>query len=86
MFDTSLVEHARQALVTALLLSAPLLGVGVMIGLLTGLLQAVTQIHDQSLSFAPKLLAVLAALILLLPWFMQFLAQYAVRMFSLAGF
>jgi flagellar biosynthetic protein FliQ len=84
--DSSLIELARQALLTALLLSAPILGVGVLVGLLTGLLQAVTQIHDQSLSFAPKLLAVLAALILLLPWFMQFLSQYAARSFSLTGF
>jgi flagellar biosynthetic protein FliQ len=86
VFDSALVELARQSLLTTLLLSAPILCVGVLVGLLTGLLQAVTQVHDQSLSFAPKLLAVLAALIVLLPWFMQFLSQYAVRMFSESGF
>lgn len=85
MLDASLMELARQALLTTLILCAPMLAVGVLAGLLTGILQAVTQVHDQSLSFAPKLLAVFVTMLVLFPWFMQFLSQYAARMFSSVG-
>lgn len=82
MSESELVELAQSALLHAAILSGPLLAVGILVGLLTGMLQAVTQIHDQSLSFAPKLFAVLAVFGLALPWLMERLSEYAARLFS----
>ena len=51
-------------------------------GLVVGLLQAMTQVHDQTLAFVPKLVAILTVLALLLPWLMQHLLQYAAELFA----
>jgi len=80
--DLDLIDNIRQALLTALVLCTPVLLVGVVVGVITGALQAVTQVHYQSISFAPKLLVTLALLVGILPWIMQFLADYAVPIFS----
>jgi flagellar biosynthetic protein FliQ len=77
MSEWELSDLARQALVTVLRLAAPVLAVGVVVGILTGALQAMTQVHDHALSFAPKLLIMLAVLGLLMPWMMQYLSDYA---------
>ena len=53
-----------------------------MVGLVVGLLQAVTQVHDPTLAFVPKLVAILAVLGVLLPWLMQYLLQYAAELFA----
>lgn len=82
MDDSQLVDIARHALLMALVLSSPLLLVGLAIGIVTGLFQAVTQVHDQAVSFAPKLIAMLVAFSWLLPWVMTHLRQYAGELFS----
>ena len=82
MGSFELVEVARQALVTTLVVTSPVLVVALAVGLLTGFLQAVTQIQDQALSFIPKLFAVLACAALLGPWVMEYLGEYATNMFS----
>ena len=82
MSDVELLELAQSALLNAALWSAPLLIVGVLVGVVVGMIQAVTQVHDQVLSFAPKLLVVLAVFSLLLPWLMQQLSQYASTLFT----
>jgi flagellar biosynthetic protein FliQ len=77
---------AREALLTALLLSAPALMAGAAVGLIVGLLQAVTQVHDPTLAFVPKLVAILAVLGVMLPWLMQHLLQYAGELFAHAPY
>jgi len=72
-----LLELAREALGLVLLVSAPVVAVALAVGLLVGLLQAATQIQEYSLSFVPKILAVLAALLLAAPWMGQLLLAYA---------
>ena len=70
------IDLAREALVTALVVSAPVLVAGMIVGLLVGLLQAVTQIQEQSLSFVPKLVAMLVVLTLTMPWLVTRMIEY----------
>ena len=66
----------------ALLVSAPILLVGIGVGLLIGLLQALTQIQDQTLSFVPKILAMLTAFAIGLPWLIQRMVEYSGTLIS----
>ncbi|MCA9215300.1 MAG: flagellar biosynthetic protein FliQ [Planctomycetales bacterium] len=77
-----LTDVARQALVTTLVVTSPVLVVALVVGILTGFLQAVTQIHDQALSFIPKLFAVLICAAVFGPWIMEYVADYATTVFS----
>jgi type III secretory pathway component EscS len=61
------LRAAREGLVLVLLLSAPPLLASLLVGLITGVLQAATQIHDQTLSFVPKLVVVTAVLVAMGP-------------------
>jgi len=64
---------------TAVLISAPLIAVTTLAGLLISVLQVVTQIQESSLSFVPKLIAAVAALLILGGWMMSTLVQFATR-------
>ncbi len=70
------IELGRQALWLSLLVSAPLLLAGLVVGVGISLLQAVTQIHEMTLTFIPKIVAVTATLLLLLPWMLETLMSY----------
>jgi flagellar biosynthetic protein FliQ len=80
----AVTDLARQALMQVLLIGAPVLAVGLLAGLVVGLLQAVTQVHDHTLSFVPKIVAMLIALVILGPWMMGQVTEFATRMFSVA--
>jgi flagellar biosynthesis protein FliQ len=75
-------ELIRETLLVAMIIGAPLLLIGLAVGLVISLIQAVTQIQEQSLSFIPKTAAMLFAAILLMPWVANHLMEYATRMFS----
>ncbi|HZL35955.1 MAG TPA: flagellar biosynthesis protein FliQ [Tepidisphaeraceae bacterium] len=77
-------ELVRQTLFLALLVSAPMLAIGLIVGIVVSLLQAVTQIQEQSLTFVPKIVAMVAAAVLLMPWISQRVIEYATTMFSLS--
>jgi flagellar biosynthetic protein FliQ len=70
-------EWIRQALMLALFVAAPLLLVGLVVGLVVSLLAAVTQIQEQTLSFIPKIVAMVACAIVLTPWIAQRLGEFA---------
>lgn len=72
----------RNTLVMALIVSTPMLAIGLVVGIFVSLLQAVTQIQEQTLTFVPKIVAMVAAIILLFPWMGQYLLDYAARMFG----
>ena len=80
-YATELIRHT---LVLALLVSAPMLLIGLVVGVLVSLVQAVTQIQEQTLTFVPKIAAMVAAAILLMPWIGNHLMEYSRAMF-LAG-
>ena len=72
------VDLIRQALTVALLVSSPLLLTALAVGILVSLVQAVTQIQEQTLTFIPKLLAMAVIFVVLLPWSISQLVQYLV--------
>jgi len=75
---TLAVELIRQALTVTLLVAAPLLITSLAVGILVSLIQAVTQIQEQTLTFIPKLVAMAAVFVILLPWSLTQLVQYLV--------
>ena len=82
MDPETIAKLATESLLLVLQLSAPLVGVAALVGLLFGFLQAVTQLQDQTTIFAIKLVAVLALLLLLLPWLGVHLTNYSERIFE----
>jgi flagellar biosynthetic protein FliQ len=76
------VDLVRHTLIMALTVSAPMLLCGLVVGIVVSLLQAITQIQEQTLSFIPKIVAMVAAAILLMPWTAQRLMDYSRTMFT----
>ncbi|HHW56560.1 MAG TPA: flagellar biosynthesis protein FliQ [Clostridia bacterium] len=75
------IDIGRGALTVALTVAAPLLGIALGVGLLISIFQATTQIQEQTLSFVPKIVAVLISLILFGPWMLTTLVNYTQRLF-----
>ncbi|MEH0862003.1 flagellar biosynthesis protein FliQ [Halobacteriovorax sp. DPLXC-1] len=61
-------DIARQAVTVGLMISAPMLAGALIMGILVSIFQAVTQINEQTLSFIPKILVIIGALVLTAPW------------------
>lgn len=79
-------DLARNAMMVAMLIAAPMLIVALLVGLVVSMLQTVTQIQEQTLSFVPKLVAVAATFLVALPWMLQLLVEYTSQLFrSLPG-
>ncbi|MDZ4755851.1 MAG: flagellar biosynthetic protein FliQ [Phycisphaerae bacterium] len=76
------LDLVRDALMLTLVLSAPILGVGLVVGLVISIVQAVTQIQDQTLSFVPKITAMLVVAVALLGWLSVQLIEFATTMFA----
>jgi flagellar biosynthetic protein FliQ len=77
------VQMGYQALYTVILVAAPLLLAGLIVGLAIGIFQAVTQIHEMTLTFVPKILAVVFALIVFMPWMLRTLLGFTARLYSM---
>lgn len=76
------IELTRQAMMVTLLVCAPVLIVGVISGLAIGLMQAVTQVQDQTIAFVPKLVLMMVACVLSLPWALQILVDFSAQLFG----
>jgi len=70
------MQIARDAIEITLYLALPILGVGMVVGLLISVFQAMTQIQEATLTFVPKLVVVLLALLFLSPWMMRKMLSY----------
>jgi flagellar biosynthesis protein FliQ len=81
MSHALIVDLARNAIMMALLVAGPMLVVAVIVGLTVSILQAVTPIQEQTLTFVPKLVAVSAVFLLALPWILQLLVKYTTELF-----
>ena len=75
------IDLARQALILCLLVAGPILLIALLVGLVVGLLQAATQLTEQTVAFVPKLAAMALAGFLLLPWMISRIVDFATRMF-----
>lgn len=74
-------ELGRQALETTLLVSSPILGLSLFIGLAVSALQAMTQLNEATLTFVPKVLALFGALLLFLPWMLNVMTTFMANLF-----
>jgi len=83
MTPQMVISIGREALQVTLLVAAPMLGFGLLIGLVISIFQAVTQINETTLTFVPKILAVALALLLFMPWIINTLTDFARHMFAL---
>ncbi|MCA9087517.1 MAG: flagellar biosynthesis protein FliQ [Planctomycetaceae bacterium] len=72
----------REVLLTAVLLSAPAIGISLLVGVMISVFQAATSIQEQTLSFAPRIVAVALTLVLTLPWSLRLLSAFTLRMFG----
>lgn len=76
MENEFVVEVVGQAVKVTLMLAAPMLIGALLVGILVSIFQAVTQINEQTLSFIPKILVIIAALVIFSPWMMETLVSY----------
>ncbi len=72
----------RDAVMLTLLISAPMLGLGLLVGLLISVFQAATQIQEMTLTFIPKIVAVALALLVFLPWILTKMVDYTTALFN----
>ena len=80
MNDAQVITLAQDALMTTLLVSAPILVVSLVIGMLVSVFQAMTQINEVTMTFVPKILGVFAVSALLGPWMIGTMVNYTIRL------
>ena len=76
------IDLGRNAVKTVLMISAPMLLSGLVIGLMVSIFQAATQINEQTMTFIPKIVAVLVALILFAPWIIRVMLAFTQNIFQ----
>jgi flagellar biosynthetic protein FliQ len=73
---------SKETLMTAIYILAPILGSGLVVGLAVGIFQAVTQIHEMTLVFVPKIAVVGFVILLLIPWFLDLLLNFTQGLYN----
>jgi flagellar biosynthesis protein FliQ len=76
------IDLSTAALTLAFKVALPMLGVGLVVGLVVSIFQAVTQIQEQTLAFIPKIVALAAVLLFLGPWMLNQLLNYTIELWS----
>jgi len=82
MTEQFVLHLGKQAMMTTLLLSAPMLLSGLIVGLAIGIFQAVTQINEMTLTFIPKILIVVVVFLIFMPWMMHILINFTTSIFN----
>jgi flagellar biosynthetic protein FliQ len=82
MNDAAVIAIAQDALMTTLLVSAPILVISLVIGMIVSVFQAMTQINEVTLTFVPKILGVFAIAAILGPWMIGTMVNYTIRLFA----
>lgn len=82
MNDAWVMDVAKNAMETMLLVAGPLLGVSLAVGLLVSIFQALTQINEATLTFIPKILAMGGALLILGPWMLRILTSFTTNLYG----
>ena len=73
---------AKQTLETVLMVSAPMLGAGLIVGIIISIIQIVTSIHDTALAFVPRIVVTFIVFLVVFPWMMKTMAAYTAALFS----
>ena len=76
------IRLGQETLTLVLMVGGPILVVALVVGLAVSIFQAVTQVHEMTLTFIPKIIAVGATLILMLPWMLQQMVDFTVRLLA----
>jgi len=76
------IDLVKQAVMLMLAVSAPILLTGLIVGLIVSILQALTQVQELTLSFVPKIIAMLLAIVITGPWVLEKLVDFGRRMFG----
>ena len=79
MTEADVLDIARDAMMTMLLVSAPMLLVGLIVGLIISVFQTLTHIQEMTLTFIPKILSIFGAMILFMPWMLRELTEFTQR-------
>ena len=83
MTEQMILDLGRQALITTLTVSGPMLAAALIIGLAVSLFQAVTQINEMTMTFVPKIVGILVTGLVLLPWMMRVMLSFTRQVFDL---
>ena len=75
------IQLGQEALMVVLLVSAPMLGLGLVVGLAVSVFQATTSIQEQTLAFIPKIIAVFVAILIFGPWMLRIMVEYCRNVF-----
>jgi len=81
MTEEFIIQLAQKALLTLLLTAGPMLGLGLLVGLAVSIFQATTQIQEQTLTFVPKIIAVLGSIVIFGPWMLNTMLEFASNLF-----
>jgi flagellar biosynthesis protein FliQ len=73
------IQLGQEALMVVMLVSAPMLGLGLLVGLMVSVFQATTSIQEQTLAFIPKIVAVFVAILIFGPWMLRIMVEYLTR-------
>lgn len=76
------IQLAQEALMTVIVVSAPMLGFGLTVGLMVSVFQATTSIQEQTLAFIPKIIAVFVAILIFGPWMLSLMTEFFLSIFS----
>ena len=76
------IQLGQEALMVVLLVSAPMLGLGLTVGLMVSVFQATTSIQEQTLAFIPKIIAVFVAILIFGPWMLRIMVEFFSGIFT----
>lgn len=82
MTQQFVIHLAREAIYYTMLVSAPMLGLALVVGLLISIFQAVTSINEMTLTFIPKIIVIFIAMVAFAPWMMKILLTFTVSLIS----
>ncbi|MFO7839144.1 MAG: flagellar biosynthesis protein FliQ [Desulfosalsimonadaceae bacterium] len=82
MTEEMVIELVRRAVAAVLLAASPMMVAGLVVGLVVSIFQAATQINEQTMTFAPKIVAVLVALVVAAPWILNIVLGLAHQVFT----
>ena len=83
MTPQMVVSIAREALMLTLMIAGPMLAIGLTIGLVVSIFQAVTQIQEMTLTFVPKIIGIALALLIFLPWMINKMTDFTRHMIEM---
>ena len=78
MSSEIVIQLAQEALMMVMLVSAPMLGLGLIVGLSVSIFQATTSIQEQTLAFIPKIIAVFVAILIFGPWMLRLMVEFMI--------